>query len=141
MRGPKKERTFAFWLVVVQLAAVLPLLAFATLLTYRVVAKNEDDAIGQLQQKATVSANAIAREADRVRTRLELLAKQESAERGDVAAVRKLAVRLLEIDSSIAGASAFDRTGQFVFRDPSAGRSSVTPRSVTSGSGAGLRAR
>lgn len=111
----RRQRPFAFWLVVVQLASVLPLLAFATLLTYRLIDAQEDDAIVRLQQKVSVAADAMAREGDRIRTRLELLATQESALRGDVAEVRKLAARLVAIDGSIAAASALDRTGQLVF--------------------------
>jgi diguanylate cyclase (GGDEF)-like protein/PAS domain S-box-containing protein len=111
----RRERPFVFWLVVVQLASVLPLLAFATLLTYRLIAANEDEAINRLQQKVSVAADAMAREVDRVRLRLELLATQESALRGDVAEVRKLADRIVAIDGSIAAASALDRTGQLVF--------------------------
>ena len=111
----RRQRPFAFWLVVVQLASVLPLLAFATLLTHRLIVSNEDEAIARLQQRVSVAADAMAREADRVRTRLELLATQESALRGEVAEVRKLADRLVVIDAAIAAASALDRTGQLIF--------------------------
>jgi diguanylate cyclase (GGDEF)-like protein/PAS domain S-box-containing protein len=104
-----------YWLVLVQLVAVVPLMAFSMLLVLRLVSHSTEDAQSLLEQKARVAADAVAREADRVTTRLQLLVSQPSALSGDIAAVRRLADRLVETDSSIAGASALDRSGQLVF--------------------------
>ncbi|MDE2617367.1 MAG: diguanylate cyclase [Burkholderiales bacterium] len=110
-----KERPFMFWQLTAQLAATLPLLAFAALLMYEVMQKDEKQAIANLEQRAVVAAAAVGREAERVKTRLQLLAEQDVALVGDVTQVRRLAARLIETDPAIAGASAVDRQGQLIF--------------------------
>jgi diguanylate cyclase (GGDEF)-like protein/PAS domain S-box-containing protein len=109
-----KRRPFVFWLLVVQLAAALPLLAFSTLLIQRIVATDEQESIEQLEQKALVAADAVGREAARGRTKLELLVAQDVDLVGDMSAMRRLAIQLVQVDQAVAGVSAVDRTGQLV---------------------------
>jgi diguanylate cyclase (GGDEF)-like protein/PAS domain S-box-containing protein len=108
-------RSFAFWLVAVQLSAVVPMLAFATLVTWRLVVKHKEQAIAALEQRATIAADAVTREADRVRTRLQLLSTQDAALAGDAAAMHRLALQIRNADPSIASISAVARNGQLAF--------------------------
>lgn len=109
------RKPFLFWLVAVQLLAVLPLLCFAVWAVRQAGERIQAEAVTDLQQRAGIAADAIAREAERVRTKVELLSSQEAAQSGDVAAVRRAAVVMMSTDSSIAGASAVDRSGQLLF--------------------------
>ena len=69
-----RQRSLLFWLLMVQLLAVLPVLGFAGWAVYHLGQRNQQDAIADLQGRVAVAADSIAREADRVKTRLELLA-------------------------------------------------------------------
>lgn len=109
------RKPFLFWIAAVQLLAVLPLLCFAVWAVRQAGERIQAEAVADLQQRAGIAADAIAREAERVRTKVELLSSQEAAQSGDVAAVRRAAVVMMSTDSSIAGASAVDRSGQLLF--------------------------
>lgn len=109
------QRPFLFWILFAQLLAVLPLLGFAIWAVRQVSVRIQEEAVADLQHRAGVAADAIAREAERVRTKLHVLSVQPAAHAGDVAAVRQAAMSLMSTDPSIAGASAVDRSGQLVF--------------------------
>lgn len=110
-----KQKPFLFWIAAVQLLAVLPLLCFAVWAVRQAGERIQAEAVADLQQRAAIAANAIAREAERVKTKVEILSSQEAAQSGDIAAMRRAAVVMMSTDASIAGASALDRSGQLLF--------------------------
>lgn len=110
-----RERPFIFWLVLVQLVAVVPLLGFSALLVQHLVDRNTEAALEELTRKTQVAADAVAREADRISTKIQLLAEGQAARSDDIAAVRRLSAGIMETDRTVAGASALDRSGQLVF--------------------------
>ncbi len=111
----KLERPFVFWLLLGQLLVVVPAIALAAALIRHLVDRYEADALASLRQRTSVAADALAREADRVKARLQLLASHEAALAGDVEAIRNQAMRMMALDPAIAGASAYDASGQLVF--------------------------
>jgi diguanylate cyclase (GGDEF)-like protein/PAS domain S-box-containing protein len=111
----RRDRPFFVWLVLVQLVAVVPLVASAVVLTGRLVESAEATQVERLALRAGITADALAREVERVRVRAAALASDPAARRADPEAVRRLADRIVATDPAVLGVVAVDRGGRSAF--------------------------
>lgn len=114
MPEPLRKTSFRS-LLAAQFVAVLPVLCFAAWVAGRDGVLLQSQAEKELQRQVVVAADAIAREAEGARTAARVMAVQEDAQEGNVAAIKQLAVTLTKTAPTLAYASAFDRNGRVVF--------------------------
>lgn len=111
----RQSHSFLYWLVAVQLLALVPLMGFARWAVQKLGRSNQANAVAELERRVGVAEDAVAREADRVKTRVQILATQPATTTSALQRVRDQVSQLLAIDSSISSVSAFDRDRHLAF--------------------------
>jgi diguanylate cyclase (GGDEF)-like protein/PAS domain S-box-containing protein len=88
-----RQRPFLFWLLTIQFVAVIPVLGLAAWAMHQLGQRNQQIVIGDLQARVDAAADALAREAVRLRTRLRLLSNREEVSGGDADAMYSAVIR------------------------------------------------
>lgn len=107
--------SFAAWIGLLTLSALLPLLVVTLLVVYELVDARQAQQIASLQRRTVVTADAIGREVDRARTTLKLLTISDVAIRGDFQGLHALAQRVAAADPTLSSVSLVRQDGQYVF--------------------------
>jgi len=107
--------SFAAWIGLLVLSALLPLLVVTLVVVHEVVDARRAQQLASLQRRTAVAADAIGREVDRARTTLTVLSISNVAIHGDFQGLHALARRVAAADPSLSSVSLVRPDGQFVF--------------------------
>lgn len=100
------------WLVLVSLAALLPMLALLVLTTAKLITDQQSREAAALARRSAVAADQLASELTLRRRLLEALADSEDARAGNFAALHRYATRVAASDELIRAISLTDAAGQ-----------------------------